>query len=207
MLNVEWQTGERAFDDAVYVSTPGHSAELLSAVLTAEVRGAVMSLFALGFRLVSIDDEGVIRAKVTEFVVARPRQGRGRDDPRRSRCLADARYFARGRHRKSRGLGRGALRAVRRGQRHPRDLVGAVRAATLSSSRAPLAPVNPRQPYRALSKQRTPYFVKAAFVAAVSSSTRHRTTLPFSNVQWCTASGCSSVVPAARMRCTRRTVT
>lgn len=78
-INVEWQTGDQAFDEAVYVSTPGHSAEVLGALLTAEVRGAVMSLFALGFRLVHIDVDGVVRAEVTELVVARPREGRGRD--------------------------------------------------------------------------------------------------------------------------------
>ena len=78
-LNVEWQTGDRAFDEAVYVSTPGHGAEVLSAVLGPDVRGAVMSLFGLGFRKVSIDDHGVVRLELTEFVVTRPREGRGRD--------------------------------------------------------------------------------------------------------------------------------
>ncbi|MFO0663891.1 MAG: hypothetical protein U0174_08070 [Polyangiaceae bacterium] len=78
-LNVEWQTGDRAFDEAVYVSTPGLSADVLNAVLAPGVREAVMKLFELGFRLVAIDDKGTVRADVTEFVVARPREGRGRE--------------------------------------------------------------------------------------------------------------------------------
>jgi hypothetical protein len=77
-INVEWQTGDRAFDDTVYVSTPTESGEVLRAVLGPEVRSAVMTLFGLGFRMVRIDDDGVVRAEVTEFVVAVPQAGRGR---------------------------------------------------------------------------------------------------------------------------------
>lgn len=77
-INREWQTGDPAFDAAVYVSTPTENAAVLAAVLGPEVRRAVLELFALGFRRVCVDDDGVVRAEVTEFVIHAPQQGRGR---------------------------------------------------------------------------------------------------------------------------------
>jgi hypothetical protein len=76
-LNVEWQSGDAAFDDAVYVSTPTANVEVLAAVLGADVRQAVLDLFALGFRLVCIDEKGEVRASVVEFTSREPREGRG----------------------------------------------------------------------------------------------------------------------------------
>lgn len=77
-LNREWQTGDPAFDAAVYVSTRTDSPHVLAAVLGPDMRRAVLELFSLGFRRVCIDEDHLVRAEVTEFVIQAPHQGRGR---------------------------------------------------------------------------------------------------------------------------------
>lgn len=77
-INVEWQTGDASFDASVYVSAPNHDAAVYSAVINSDVRAAIKTLFALGFSEVLIDAHGVIRARVIEFVIARPTPERGR---------------------------------------------------------------------------------------------------------------------------------
>lgn len=52
----EHQTGDHAFDAAVFVDTPTTDDAVLAAVLGPEVRSGVLSLFALGFHRVVIDD-------------------------------------------------------------------------------------------------------------------------------------------------------
>jgi hypothetical protein len=78
-LSVEWQSGDSAFDQSVYVSSPLQDADVLSAVLGEEVRSGVIELLALGFRRVLIDEDGRISASLTEFAVpaAAAKQGRG----------------------------------------------------------------------------------------------------------------------------------
>ncbi len=79
-LNVEWQSGDVAFDRAVYVDTPTTDPEVLAAVIGPEVRRAVCELLALGFLTVSIDDDGAVCACITEFTTMdRPRANRGAD--------------------------------------------------------------------------------------------------------------------------------
>ncbi|MBL8684330.1 MAG: hypothetical protein JNK05_34465 [Myxococcales bacterium] len=89
-INVEWQTGDRMFDDAVYVSAPTHNAHVFESVVNAAVRAAVTKLFALGFRLVHLDDHGSVRAVVTEFWISKPAQNRGRDAVEAFAQLLDA---------------------------------------------------------------------------------------------------------------------
>lgn len=77
-IDVEHQTGDRAFDHAVYVDTPTPS-DVLSVVLAPDVRAAVLTLFALEFTFVEIDDrEGRVLAEIIAFASLRERQGPGR---------------------------------------------------------------------------------------------------------------------------------
>jgi hypothetical protein len=53
----EWQSGDRKFDDAIYVSSPKHESDLLAHVLNQEVRaGAFELLVNLGFSSIEFDD-------------------------------------------------------------------------------------------------------------------------------------------------------
>ncbi|MFO0685142.1 MAG: hypothetical protein U0234_23990 [Sandaracinus sp.] len=56
--SVEWQAGEPAFDDEVYVSTPTSEPRVLAAVLGKEVRAATRDLLAMGFEQIQIDTVG-----------------------------------------------------------------------------------------------------------------------------------------------------
>jgi hypothetical protein len=78
-INVEHQTGDRAFDEAVYIDTPTTS-DVLSHVLGMEVREAVLALFASEMTSIMIDDdEGNVRAQIVSFTdLAPPLPGRGR---------------------------------------------------------------------------------------------------------------------------------
>lgn len=80
-LNVEWQSGDEAFDRTVYVDTPTTDPAVLAAVIGPEVRYAVRVLLGLGFRTVSIDDgTGAVNAYLTEFTSLNPpRPNRGAD--------------------------------------------------------------------------------------------------------------------------------
>lgn len=65
-VDVEHQTGDRAFDDAVYIDAP--SADPLRHVLSEEARAAILELFALAFTSVAIDDaEGNVVATIVSF--------------------------------------------------------------------------------------------------------------------------------------------
>lgn len=83
----EHQTGDLAFDTAVFVDTPTTDDAVLHAVLGPEVRAAVLSLFALGFLRVTIDDAiipgrpGVVEAHLWSFALRDPPPERG------ARCL------------------------------------------------------------------------------------------------------------------------
>jgi hypothetical protein len=53
----EWASGDRQFDDAIYVSSPKHESDLFAHVLNQDVRaGAVELLMNLGFESIEIDD-------------------------------------------------------------------------------------------------------------------------------------------------------
>ncbi len=54
----EFQAGDPAFDDEVYVSTPTTDERVLGAVLSGQVRAAARELLAMGFERVVIDGEG-----------------------------------------------------------------------------------------------------------------------------------------------------
>lgn len=54
------QTGDQRFDASVVVDTATTRADVFSAVLGPEMRAAVLTLFDLGFRSVSIDDRSVV---------------------------------------------------------------------------------------------------------------------------------------------------
>lgn len=78
-LNVEWQSGDPAFDHVVYVDTPTTDPAILAGVLGPEVRRAVIDLLALGFRTIGIDEDsdGTVRAHLNEFSSLNPRPHRG----------------------------------------------------------------------------------------------------------------------------------
>lgn len=64
--NVEVETGDPAFDAAVYVDTPTTDGDLLRAVLNADVREAVLAIFALRADSVSVDDDcGSVEVQLT----------------------------------------------------------------------------------------------------------------------------------------------
>jgi hypothetical protein len=67
-FNVEYQTGDEAFDREVYVDTPTTDERILAAVLGPAVRGGVLELLALGFTSVMIDERGAVEAHLSEFV-------------------------------------------------------------------------------------------------------------------------------------------
>lgn len=79
----EHQTGDHAFDRAVFVGTPTTDDAVLRAVLNPEVRAAVLSLFALGFLRVTIDDAilpgspGFVEAYLWSFASSDPPAERG----------------------------------------------------------------------------------------------------------------------------------
>ncbi len=76
-INVEHQTGDELFDAAVYVDSPTTDHELLQAVLNEDARRAVLSLFDLGLRRITIDDaHGNVEAYLSEFVVAQGKPDR-----------------------------------------------------------------------------------------------------------------------------------
>ena len=67
-LNVEVDTGDGAFDEAVYVDSPTTDTALLRAVLGADARAAILDLFALRVGLVVLDDLfHNIRVELTGF--------------------------------------------------------------------------------------------------------------------------------------------
>lgn len=73
----EVQTGDRAFDDAVYVDAPAPEDVVLQ-ILGPDVRAGVLELFAAGFSRVVIDDEtGHVVARCTTFPSASPTPGEG----------------------------------------------------------------------------------------------------------------------------------
>ncbi len=57
-VTVEWQSGDPAFDDEVFVDSPVGDASLLHLVIGPEARAGTLELFALGFDSVQIDSEG-----------------------------------------------------------------------------------------------------------------------------------------------------
>lgn len=79
-LNVEWQSGDPAFDGFVYVDTPTTDPEILASVLGPEVRRAVCELIAMEFKTIMIDDGGDVSAYLSEFSSSEPpRPNRGAD--------------------------------------------------------------------------------------------------------------------------------
>jgi len=60
----EWQSGDPAFDERVFVTSPTTDPAVLAAVLGPAAREAVMALLALGFETVKIDVEGEVRAGI-----------------------------------------------------------------------------------------------------------------------------------------------
>jgi hypothetical protein len=73
---VEWQSGDPAFDDAVYVATPTTDTKVLTGVLGPEVRAAVLDLLALGFMSVTLDgdEQHRVGTYLIEFVRRGPEQ-------------------------------------------------------------------------------------------------------------------------------------
>lgn len=81
-LNVEWQTGDPAFDQVVYIDSPTTDPEVLSAVINPEVRRAVRELLGIGFKTVGIDEggDGSVSAYLDEFSSSEPPPpGRGQN--------------------------------------------------------------------------------------------------------------------------------
>ncbi len=77
-INHEHQTGDPAFDAAVYVSAPTDDEVVLRAVLGPEVRRGAAALLALGFGRVTIDDDdGLVEARLLGFLSDRPSAERG----------------------------------------------------------------------------------------------------------------------------------
>src|SRR4051812_8533754 len=76
-MDVEVQTGDPAFDGAVYVDTLT-PADVAVHVLGEPVRRAVLDLFAIHFTLVTIDDSrGDIVAEIVSFVSLTPTEKPG----------------------------------------------------------------------------------------------------------------------------------
>lgn len=67
-VNVEHQTGETAFDRALYVDSPTADPAVLQAVLHPGTRAAALALFALGMSSVEIDRDSRISAQMNGFV-------------------------------------------------------------------------------------------------------------------------------------------
>lgn len=65
--NAEVQTGDPAFDDAVYVDTPSDP-DLVRAVLGHGARAATRALLDLGIRRVDLDAAGAIEARIDDFL-------------------------------------------------------------------------------------------------------------------------------------------
>ncbi len=77
-INREHQTGDDAFDAAVYVSSPTEDDAVLRAVLGPEVRRGAATLLALGVSQVTIDDDdGAVEARLVGFLSDRPSEERG----------------------------------------------------------------------------------------------------------------------------------
>jgi hypothetical protein len=103
-LNVEFQTGDEAFDHKVYVDAP--SAEPLARVLSPDVRAAVLTLFELEFTSIAIDDlKGHVCARIVSVSSLDPKRAEGKPG------LAAATAFAK--------LVRGLPRVARREGAHP----------------------------------------------------------------------------------------
>jgi hypothetical protein len=86
-IRTAYETGDRRFDDAVFVDTPTTRRDVLAAVLGPEVRAAVLTLFELGFLRVTIDDRCVLDG--SDVVEAYHWSFTFRDPPREraARCL------------------------------------------------------------------------------------------------------------------------
>lgn len=68
-LSREHQTGDAAFDEAVYVDSPTTDADLLNGVLGERVRDAARDLIFLGFEPIVIDDAGGnVTARTSRFM-------------------------------------------------------------------------------------------------------------------------------------------
>ena len=86
-IRTAYETGDRRFDDAVFVDTPTTNPTVLAAVLGPEVRAAVLTLFELGFLRVTIDDRcaldgpDVVEAYLWSFASSGPPRERA------ARCL------------------------------------------------------------------------------------------------------------------------
>lgn len=86
-LRTAYETGDRRFDDAVFVDTATTDREVLAAVLGPEVRAAVLALFELGFLRVTLDDwcpldgPDVVEAYLWTFASREPPRERA------ARCL------------------------------------------------------------------------------------------------------------------------
>jgi len=83
-INVEHQTGDEAFDAAVYIESPTTDPALLCQVLSADVRAAARALLSLAFDSVVIDDDGGhVTAHLSAFLKLR-------DVPDRAERVASA---------------------------------------------------------------------------------------------------------------------
>lgn len=76
-IATEYQTGDPAFDRAVYVDSPTTDPRVLSAILHEGTRAAVLALLALDIPQISIDDEGMVRIRLTGFLSTTPAKERG----------------------------------------------------------------------------------------------------------------------------------
>ncbi len=83
----EWQSGDPAFDDRVFVNTPTTDPAVLSAVLGPAAREAVLALLDLGFEPIGIDVAGEVRASLPAQEFTRDR---GPDGAARAAAAIDA---------------------------------------------------------------------------------------------------------------------
>jgi hypothetical protein len=81
-LPTAYRTGDARFDGAVFVDTPTTNQQVLAVVLDAEVRAAVLALFALDFHRVTIDTQcaldgaDVVEAYLWTFASSEPPHAR-----------------------------------------------------------------------------------------------------------------------------------
>lgn len=77
-ISTAHETGDRAFDQAVFVDTATSDRAVLEAILGPELRAGVLALFELGFLRVTIDEEpplggpGAVEASLWSFASAEP---------------------------------------------------------------------------------------------------------------------------------------
>jgi hypothetical protein len=83
-INREHQTGDDEFDREVYIDSPTVDEDVLQAVLGDDVRAAVLALFRVGVRRITVDDaRGNVEGYLHEFT-------RAQEDPDRANVMVSS---------------------------------------------------------------------------------------------------------------------